>query len=688
MNFINRHYENSNFQAELRSSPQEGLNPPINLRITNQTTNSISLAWDAALSSISVSDYEIFRDGVRIAAVSPQTVTYVDTGLMPNTNYQYTVRATAVSEHSNQATGITLQEVATAPSVPTGLRSISVGTHSVSIAWDAATGNVSGYAIYRDGVRVTTTSTTATSFTNIGLQPDTNYYFQVRALGTGDTASALSDPLTIRTAVEVLEPNEGLEPPTNLRITNETTNSISLAWNASLGSVAPSGYEIFRNGAKIATVSPQTLTYTDTGLMPNTAYEYTVRATAVSAHSTPATGITTQASGGGDIGGGDTGGGDTGGGGNIIGGDNGASGSFNGLRPLPPAQAPAGARYVKVDQFWRPNPNTSPASASTRLSQYLSRTDFEQLFANRYGNGGWFAQHPNHQPRFDYYSYDNLQAAITRLANIVVIVQHRERRADAWRLLVLHKDNNPNNEALVVSEYEHWNEPWFANNGPIITEVADFGAFLGEPNRNDRLREIAAFLANVTQETSGGTTGTESRLTHGLWFIDELGYGAAYPDRFGYAQAHHPIWPAHANRSYHGRGPMQLSWNYNYGLFSDIFFKNANALLNDPSLVADNGILGWMTALAFWLLPQPPKPSCHDVMTTGWTPRPLDITRGRTHPGFGMTIMIINGGLEGDLTTDDPRIWTRVNMYQRIAGRNGADITGEKLDTKGMLAFP
>jgi len=678
-------YENFNFQGQkkvLRSTRNDGLLPPANLRITNQTTNSISLAWSASLSSILISDYEIFRDGIRIATVSPQTLTYIDTGLMPNTNYQYTVRATAVSEHSNIATGTTLQDtVSVAPSVPTGLRSINVGTHSISIAWDASTGDVTGYDVYRDGVRITTTSLSATSFTNVGLVPNTNYNFQVRALGSGGTNSVLSAPLSIRTATEVLEPNEGLNPPTNLRITSETTTTISLAWNAASGS-AISGYEIFRNGVRIANVSPQTLTFTDIGLLPSTVYEYTVRATAISEHSNPVSGTTSQTTTGGGDGG--TSGGDGGTGGGTSG-----NGSFNGLRPLPSPQSPAGATYVQVPRdIWSPNSATSPESASNRLSQYLSRTDFEQLFANRYGNGAWFPEHPNHQPVFDYYSYDNLQAAITRLANIVVIVQHRAQRADAWRLLVLHKDNNPNNEALLVYEYEHWNESWFASNGPIITQVADFGSFLNEAVRNDRLREIAGFLANVTQETSGGTTGTESRLTHGLWFIDEVGYGAAHPDRHGYAQAHHPIWPAYPNRSYHGRGPMQLSWNFNYGLFSDIFFKNADVLLQDPSLVADNGILGWMSAIGFWMLPQPPKPSCHEVMTTGWTPSPLDQTRGRIHPGFGMTIMIINGGLEGDLTVADPRIWTRVNMYQRIAGRNGANITGEKLDTKGMLAFP
>ena len=649
--------------AHLGISVYECQNPPTNLRVTSQTATSVSLAWNAPADSITVLGYEIFRDGVRVATLSGQVLLYEDTGLMPNTLYRYTVRSSMVSGHSNPATGMTLQEsVLVTPSIPTGLHSTNVGTRSVSIAWDASAGNVTGYEVYQDGVRVTTTTPMATSFTATGLSPDTNYNFQVSALGQEGTSSGLSMPLLVRTTAEMPGPGECINPPTNLRVTTQTTTTISLAWDAPLGS-ATASYEIFRDGVRVANVSSQTLTYTDTGLQPNTMYQYTVRATSASNHSNSATGTTSQAGGGGGV---------------------------SPMRPLPPANAPAGSTFVEVPRdIWSPNPETSPEAANNRLSKYLSRTDFEQLFPNRYGKGDWFPAVPDHMPAFDYYSYDNLQAAITRLANVVVIIQHRTNRPDssAWRILVLHKENNPNNRALLVYEYENWNASWNTPY-PIVTHVADFGAFLGEPNYNDRLREIAAILANATQETSGGTMGTESRLTHGLWFIDEVGYGAAFPNHIGYAQAEHPIWPAFPNRSYHGRGPMQLSWNFNYGFFSDIFFLDSAVLLQDPQLVADNGILGWMTAIGFWMLPQPPKPSCHEVMTAGWAPSPLDIERGRIYPGFGMTIMIINGGLEENLTITDPRIWTRVSMYQRIAERNGANIVGEKLDTLGMRAFP
>lgn len=40
-------------------------------------------------------------------------------------------------------------------------------------------------------------------------------------------------------------------------------------------------------------------------------------------------------------------------------------------------------------------------------------------------------------------------------------------------------------------------------------------------------------------------------------------------------------------------------------------------LLNQPDLVAQDAVLAFKTALWFWMTPQFPKPSCHDVMTGG-----------------------------------------------------------------------
>ncbi|MFE3451301.1 glycosyl hydrolase family 18 protein [Nonomuraea sp. NPDC059194] len=89
--------------------------------------------------------------------------------------------------------------------------------------------------------------------------------------------------------------------PGNLRSTGVTNSSVSLAWNAATDNVAVTGYEIYRAGTLVTTVTGTT--HTDTGLTANTAYTYTVRARDAagnrSAHSASVTATTTGGGGGG-----------------------------------------------------------------------------------------------------------------------------------------------------------------------------------------------------------------------------------------------------------------------------------------------------------------------------------------------------------------------------------------------------
>ncbi|MDF5754241.1 carbohydrate-binding protein [Spongiactinospora sp. TRM90649] len=64
--------------------------------------------------------------------------------------------------------------------------------------------------------------------------------------------------------------------PGNLRSTGATTDSISLAWDASTDNVGVTGYNVYRAATLVTTVTGTT--YTDGGLTASTSYTYTVRA--------------------------------------------------------------------------------------------------------------------------------------------------------------------------------------------------------------------------------------------------------------------------------------------------------------------------------------------------------------------------------------------------------------------------
>lgn len=87
----------------------------------------------------------------------------------------------------------------TAPTAPTGLRG-TAGRTSVSLSWQPSSDDrgVTGYLVYRNGVKVTTT--TGTSAVVGGLSRKTSYAFSVAARDAAGNVSPTSAPVTVRTS--------------------------------------------------------------------------------------------------------------------------------------------------------------------------------------------------------------------------------------------------------------------------------------------------------------------------------------------------------------------------------------------------------------------------------------------------------------------------------------------------------
>ncbi|MCX6205721.1 MAG: chitinase [Bacteroidetes bacterium] len=177
----------------------------------------------------------------------------------------------------------------------------------------------------------------------------------------------------------------------------------------------------------------------------------------------------------------------------------------------------------------------------------------------------------------------------------------------------------------------------------FVAAAKQFPLFLGDGNDSIQRRELAAFLANMAHETNGGWDNAPGGVyLWGLYFIQEKGYPN---DHFNYSDTSKKKWLPVTGKSYHGRGPMQLSWNYNYGQFSEAYFGNKQILLDNPDLLLKDSVLCFASAIWFWVRDQYPKPSCHDLMAGQWEPTAKDIAGGRGL-GFGTVVNVINGGLE------------------------------------------
>ena len=88
-----------------------------------------------------------------------------------------------------------------------------------------------------------------------------------------------------------------------------------------------------------------------------------------------------------------------------------------------------------------------------------------------------------------------------------------------------------------------------------------------------------------------------------------------------------------------------MSWNFNYGPFSRMATGDDSVLLKNPDMVGEDGYLAFLSALWFYMLPQAPKPSMHEIATHQYVPNAADKKEG-LGSNFGSAIMVINGGLE------------------------------------------
>ncbi|MCO5554569.1 hypothetical protein L7F22_008099 [Adiantum nelumboides] len=147
-------------------------------------------------------------------------------------------------------------------------------------------------------------------------------------------------------------------------------------------------------------------------------------------------------------------------------------------------------------------------------------------------------------------------------------------------------------------------------------------------------REAAAFFANVAHETGSGC------------YVEEI-------DKSTYCEVS-AQWSCNADKQYYGRGPLQLTYNYNYGAAGQALGFDG---INNPDIVAQDPKISFETALWFWMTQR--SPTCHDAMVNG--------------QGFGATINAINGGIECGSGANQAQQQARINLYTSFCSLLGVD---------------
>jgi predicted chitinase len=168
-------------------------------------------------------------------------------------------------------------------------------------------------------------------------------------------------------------------------------------------------------------------------------------------------------------------------------------------------------------------------------------------------------------------------------------------------------------------------------------EFANFGS------EAENKREVAAFLANIMHESHELQAITE---------VDTSAHDHYCNDKNGV--------PCAKGKQYFGRGPIQLSWNFNYALAGKALGLD---LLNDPDMVARNPTVAWKTALWYWM----------EIKGSGPLPSHVAI---KQNLGFGETVRSINGDLECSKPSDNigyKQQQMRIKNYLKITALLGVE---------------
>ena len=165
----------------------------------------------------------------------------------------------------------------------------------------------------------------------------------------------------------------------------------------------------------------------------------------------------------------------------------------------------------------------------------------------------------------------------------------------------------------------------------LVAALTSYPAFGTSGTATVNLQEIAAFLANVGHETGS------------LQYVSEI-------DQAVYCDSTNTQYPCASGQEYYGRGPLQISWNFNYGAAGAAL---GQPLLANPGLVASSSSISWSTGIWYWMTQVGPGTMTgHTAMTTS--------------AGFGQAIRSINGSVECN-GNNVSEMQDRVSRYQTAA---------------------
>jgi chitodextrinase len=314
--------------APAAAAPRDSTPPstPTNLRATQITHTTVTLAWNPSTDNVGVQGYAAWAPGLPVVRVPAAQLSATFTGLHPNTSYEFQVQAWDGWNWSWQAVlAVTTHRELVAPAAPSGLQLSNVHwgqpvdgvtASTVLLAWTSSTDDFGPirYEILVDGLPTPHTWSTRPPGTPSGptagswvrqLRPGTTYRLAVRAIDGSGNVSAASNTVTVTTDqnADVTAPTAPTLLSSNIGAAGYCPDEIWLRWAAATDDIDPADaieYEIRVNGAiiEVVTGGTRTVSYTEVHGAITVTLIAVDRAGNASAPSNPMTGSTNWGVGG------------------------------------------------------------------------------------------------------------------------------------------------------------------------------------------------------------------------------------------------------------------------------------------------------------------------------------------------------------------------------------------------------
>lgn len=257
---------------------------PTGLTVSGATRTSLSLTWSPSSDNVAVTGYRTLVNGTpNGTSVQPGATV---SGLTCGTGYTVEVEAYDAAGNRSTRASVVASTSACAdtqpPSAPTNVVTTNRTATSIALTWNPSSDNVgvSGYGLYRGGTSAGTSSTTNAVLA--GLTCNTNYTLAVDAYdAAGNRSTQTAVMVSTTTCADTTPPNA----PTGLAASNVTATGLSLTWNASSDNTGVTGYDVYRNGTKMTTVTSTSAG--QTGLACATSYAFGVVARDAAGNSSP-----------------------------------------------------------------------------------------------------------------------------------------------------------------------------------------------------------------------------------------------------------------------------------------------------------------------------------------------------------------------------------------------------------------